>query len=71
MDLLQTIIERWGFPVGFAVWLMMGVTRDIRQMRAALQKLTVVNAVILKTLDVPEAVELAASAAPDDDKEGK
>ncbi len=71
MDLLQTIIERWGFPVGFAVWLMMGVTRDIRQMRAALQKLTVVNAVILKTLDVPEAVELAASTAPDDDKEGK
>jgi hypothetical protein len=71
VDLLQTIIERWGFPVGFAVWLMMGVTRDIRQMRAALQKLTVVNAVILKTLDVPEAVELAASTAPDDDKEGK
>ena len=68
MDLLQTIIERWGFPVGFAVWLMMGVTRDLREMRIALQKLTVVNAVILKTLDVPEAAELAAGAAPEEGK---
>ena len=60
MDLLQTIIERWGFPVAFAVWLMMGVTRELREIRLLIQKLTVVNAVILKTLDVPEAVALTA-----------
>ncbi len=60
MDLLQTIIERWGFPVAFAVWLMMSVTRELREIRLLIQKLTVVNAVILKTLDVPEAVTLAS-----------
>lgn len=60
MDLLQTIIERWGFPVAFAVWLMMSVTRELREIRLLIQKLTVVNAVILKTLDVPEAVALAS-----------
>lgn len=63
MDLLQTIIERWGFPVAFAVWLMMSVTRELREIRLLIQKLTVVNAVILKTLDVPEAVALASGTA--------
>lgn len=67
----QTIIERWGFPVGFAVWLMMGVTRDLREMRVLLQQLTVINAVILKTLDVPGAATLTASTAPEEDKPGR
>ena len=60
MELLQYIIERWGFPVGFAVWLMTSVTRELREIRALLHKQAVVNAVILKTLDVPEAVALSA-----------
>jgi hypothetical protein len=60
MDLLQQIIERWGFPAAFAVWLMMSVTRELREIRALLHKQAVVNAVILKTLDVPEAVTLAS-----------
>lgn len=68
MELLQTIIERWGFPVGFAVWLMMSVTRELREIRALIQKLTIVNAVILKTLDVPEAVTLASGAVPEKEK---
>lgn len=59
MDLFQQLIERWGFPAAFAVWLMYGVTRDLREIRAAISKLAVVNAVILNTLDVPEAAELA------------
>lgn len=59
MDILQ-IIERWGFPVAFAVWLMWMHTRELREMRGQLTKLTVVNAVILKTLDVPEAATLAS-----------
>jgi len=66
VDLLQTLIERWGFPAAFAVWLMMSVTRDLREIRLLMQKLTVVNAVILRTLDVPEAVALAS----DTPKEG-
>ena len=61
MELLQTLIERWGFPAAFAVWLMMGVTRDQREIRNLIHKLTVVNAVILKTLDVPEPAQLASS----------
>jgi hypothetical protein len=68
MDLLQTVIERWGFPVGFAVWLMMSVTRELREIRLTLQKLTVVNAVILKTLDVPEPASLAVGTADEKDK---
>jgi hypothetical protein len=63
VDLFQTIIERWGFPVGFALWLMMSVTRELREIRLLIQKLTIVNAVILKTLDVPEAVTLAAGSS--------
>jgi len=63
VDLLQTIIERWGFPVAFAVWLMLSVTRELREIRLLIQKLTVVNAVILKTLDVPEAVALASGTS--------
>lgn len=59
VELLQELIERWGFPVVFAVWLMHGVTRDLREIRVAIAKLAVVNAVILNTLDVPEAAELA------------
>jgi hypothetical protein len=66
VDLLQTLIERWGFPAAFAVWLMMGVTRDLREIRALIHKQVVLNAVILKTLDVPEAVALAASVTPED-----
>ena len=61
MELIQTLIERWGFPAAFAVWLMMSVTRELREIRLLIQKLTVVNAVILKTLDVPEAVNLVGS----------
>jgi hypothetical protein len=68
VDLFQTIIERWGFPVGFALWLMMSVTRELREIRLLIQKLTIVNAVILKTLDVPEAVTLAAGTAPEEGK---
>lgn len=59
MDLFQQLVERWGFPAAFAVWLMASVTRDLRAIRESLQKLAVVNAVILRTLDVPEAVRLA------------
>jgi hypothetical protein len=69
VDLLQTIIERWGFPVGFAVWLMMGVTRDLREIRALVHKQVVLNAVILKTLDIPEAAMLDVGA-PKEDKAG-
>lgn len=68
MDLLQTIIERWGFPVGFAVWLMMGVTRELREIRTLIQRIAVLNAVILKTLDVPEAAALASSSTPGEGK---
>ena len=60
MYLVQQLVERWGFPVAFAIWLMAGVTRDLREIRAAIAKLAVVNAVILNTLDVPEAAELAS-----------
>jgi len=49
------IIERWGFPAAFAVWLMWTHTRELQQIRAQLQKLAIINAVILKTLDVPDA----------------
>ena len=57
MDITQ-IIERWGFPVAFAVWLMWTHTRELRDMRRQLHKLMVINAVVLKTLDVPEAQTL-------------
>jgi len=66
VDLLQTLIERWGFPAAFAVWLMMGVTRDLREIRALIHKQVILNAVILKTLDIPEAVTLTASVIPED-----
>ena len=59
MELFQQLVERWGFPAAFAVWLMMSVTKDLRQLRAQVQKLVVVNAVILKTLDVPDPEKLA------------
>ncbi len=62
MDLLQ-IIERWGFPVAFAVWLMWMHTRELREIRSQLVKLSIVNAVILKTLDVPETVALASGTS--------
>lgn len=62
MDLIQQLVERWGFPAAFAIWLMQGVTRDLREIRAAIAKLAIVNAVILNTLDVPEAVELVNSS---------
>lgn len=65
MDLLQTIIERWGFPVGFAIWLMMGVTRDLREIRALVHKQVVLNAVILKTLDIPETAILDVGNSED------
>jgi len=63
MDITQ-IIDRWGFPVGFAVWLMMGVTRELREIRALINKQVVLNAVILKTLDVPGAAEAASTSLP-------
>lgn len=63
MDFTQ-IAERWGFPVAFAVWLMFGVTRELREIRALLHKQVVLNAVILKTLDVPNAAEAASSLPP-------
>jgi hypothetical protein len=53
LDLLQTLIERWGFPVAFSVWLMITFTRELREMRVELQRLVVLLAVIAKTLDVP------------------
>ena len=56
MDVTQ-MIERWGFPVAFAVWLMFWVMRDLREIRTLLHKQVVLNAVILKTLDVPGGVE--------------
>lgn len=68
MELIQTIIERWGFPVAFAVWLMLGVTRELREIRHLIQRIAVLNAVILKTLDVPEAAALAAGASTEEGK---
>lgn len=59
MDILQTAIERWGFPAVIVIWLMRDVMREMRAQRAQITKLVVVNAVILKTLDVPEAAEMA------------
>jgi hypothetical protein len=53
VDILQTLIERWGFPVAFSVWLMITFTRELREIRAELQRLVVLLAVIAKTLDVP------------------
>jgi len=64
MDVLGEIINRWGLPTGFAVWLMWVVTRDLREIRNAVYKQSVVNAVILKTLDVPEAAAIAAGPLP-------
>ena len=45
---------------------MMGVTRDLREIRALIHKQVILNAVILKTLDIPEAVTLTASVIPED-----
>lgn len=56
---LQTILERWGFPAFFVVWLMRDVMREQRAQRAQITKLVVVNTVILKTLDIPEAEKAA------------
>ena len=64
MDLLQQLIERWGFPAAFAVWLMLSVTKELRDIRALLHRQAVVNAVILKTLDVPEPVALVTDLTP-------
>jgi hypothetical protein len=61
MEITQ-MIERWGFPAAFALWLMIWVTRDLREIRALLHKQVVLNAVIAKTLDIPEAV--AATSLP-------
>jgi hypothetical protein len=63
MEILTQILERWGFPTAFAAWLMLSVSRELREIRALLQKQSVVNAVILKTLDVAEAVDLSAGHA--------
>jgi hypothetical protein len=68
VDLFQNLVERWGFPVAFAGWLMMSVTRELRDIRLLIQKLTVVNAVILKTLDVPETVSLVGGSTPEEGK---
>jgi hypothetical protein len=42
---------------------MMGVTRDLREIRALIHKQVVLNAVILKTLDAPDAAALTATAS--------
>lgn len=52
------IIERWGFPAAFSVWLMISVTRELREIRTLLHKQVVLNAVILKTLDVLDGERL-------------
>lgn len=62
---ITVIIERWGFPVAFAVWLMFVVTRELREIRALINKQVVLNAVILKTLDIPDVVTAIASLPPD------
>jgi len=59
---ITQMVERWGFPAAFALWLMMWVTRDLREIRALLHKQVVLSAVIAKTLDIPEAV--AATSLP-------
>jgi hypothetical protein len=57
------MIERWGFPAAFAVWLMFVVTRELREIRALINKQVVLNAVILKTIDASEAAIAAASTS--------
>lgn len=52
MNVLGTLIERWGFPVAFSVWSMAMFTRELREIRVELQRLVVLLAVIAKTLDV-------------------
>jgi len=72
VDVLQTIVERWGFPAFIVVWLMRDVMREMRAQRAQITKLVVVNSVILKTLDIPEAEKAAvAEATAEDDKDDK
>ena len=68
MDILQTLIERWGFPVAFSVWLMITFTRELREIRAELQRLVVLLAVIAKTLDVPGLPALGMQTTPEEGK---
>lgn len=63
----QQIIERWGFPVAFALWLMWSHTRELREIRQDLHKLMVITAVVLKTLDVPEAERLTIGTGSEGD----
>lgn len=62
MEILTQILERWGFPTAFAAWLMVSVSRELREIRSLLQKQNVVNAVVLKTLDIENPVDLATGA---------
>jgi len=68
VDVLQTLIERWGFPVAFSVWLMIAFTRELREMRTELKRLVVLLAVIAKTLDVPGVAALDVGTPPEKEK---
>ncbi len=48
------ILDRWGLPTAFCAWMMFFVTRELREIRKLLYQLVVSNAVIAKTLDVPD-----------------
>lgn len=58
-EIIQNLIERWGFPTGFGVWLMWMFSRELMEMRKMMHKLVTFNAVILRILEAPE------SALPD------
>jgi hypothetical protein len=70
VDILQTLIERWGFPIAFSVWLMKMYTRELRDMRSELKRIAIAVAVMAKTLDVPtEVAALEEGKEPDLDPE--
>jgi hypothetical protein len=69
-EIVQNLIERWGFPTGFGVWLMMMFSRELRDMRQMLHKLVTVNAVILNILDASGNGLLPESTKTQDEEDG-
>jgi hypothetical protein len=49
----MTYVERLGLPAVFCCWLMWYVMRELKEIRALVNKQAVLLAVISRTLDVP------------------
>ena len=57
-EIIQQLIERWGFPTGFGFWLMYTYTRELREIRKMMHQVVTVSAVILRVVDTKEAKAL-------------